>query len=300
VGESLGIGAALLSSALGGIAVAATRYVAPDIDPIALGAFRFGIGVLLLLPLAVVLKPSPWPPRRDWGACILLGLLFFGLFPVLFNASLHHTTAARGALALSALPLLTMAVAAAVGVETLTRRKTAGVLVAMSGVAVSLLSGLSEAPPDAWRGDLLMLGAALCMAVYSVGSRSVMKRSGPLTFTVVAMAAGATCLTSLGGYNSSFDAVARFGASQWAVVAFLGVFAGAIGFFLWAFALGRTTPTKVAVSVTVNPVSAALVGALLLHEPVRWNLLIGLVGVLAGILFASTRAAAQPKARATP
>ena len=43
---------------------------------------------------------------------LVIGVLFFGVFMGLFNLSLRYTTAARGALALSTLPLLTMAVGA--------------------------------------------------------------------------------------------------------------------------------------------------------------------------------------------
>lgn len=58
---------------------------------------------------------------------------------------------------LSVLPLLTMVVAAALGIETLsTTRKAVGVLVAMAGVTVALGPGLGGAPAGAWRGDLVM------------------------------------------------------------------------------------------------------------------------------------------------
>src|SRR6201991_2116816 len=167
MGEIWGVLAAVLSSGLGGTSVGATRYLVGAIDPLAIGSFRFGLGFALLLPIAV-LQAAPWPPRRDWAGVAGLGLLFFAIFPVLFNASLVFTTAARGALALSTLPVLTMLAAAALGVEPLTGRRTLGVAVAMIGVATALLSGLSTSPPGAWRGDLLMIAAAACMALYSV------------------------------------------------------------------------------------------------------------------------------------
>src|SRR5262249_7169844 len=154
--------AAIASSALGGTAVGATRYVVGACDPLTVGAFRFGIGFALLLP--IVLLQGKWPARADWAAVAGLGLLFFRLFPVLFNAALIFTTAARGALALSTLPLLTMLAGAALGVEALTARKSFGVLIAMVGVALALLTGLAAAPAGAWRGDLLMVAAAFCMA----------------------------------------------------------------------------------------------------------------------------------------
>ena len=287
MGEAIGVLAAVASSALGGAAVGATRFVAGIVDPLALGALRFGLGVVLLAPLAMAGK-STWPMRRDWPATAALGVLFFAVFPALFNASLRLTTASRGALALSTLPLLTMLVAAVLGAEALTTRKTAGVLVAVSGVAFALLAGLAHAPADAWKGDLLMVCAALCMAVYSVCSRPVIARSSPLPFTVMAMGAGASCLIAFSAATGGFLPLAAFGLPQWLAVAYLGVFGGAIGFYLWAYALARTTPTRVAISVTVNPVTAALVGAVLLEEAIRWNLLLGLVGVFAGIWIATT------------
>jgi drug/metabolite transporter (DMT)-like permease len=189
MGEISGVVAALLSSGLGGTSVGATRYLVGAIDPLATGAFRFGIGFVLLLPLAAM-QGEQWPSRRDWPGVLGLGLLFFGLFPILFNASLVFTTAARGALALSTLPLLTLVAGAVLGAETLTARKTMGVLIAMLGVAVALLSGLALAPPGAWRGDLLMAGAALCMALYSVWSKPFIRRSGPIPFTAMAVGVG--------------------------------------------------------------------------------------------------------------
>src|SRR5689334_8155536 len=201
--EVWGVLAALLSSALGGTSIGATRFLVNAIDPLAIGSFRLGIGFILLLPVALV-QGHRWPPRQDWPAVIGLGLLFFAAFPILFNASLIFTTAARGALALSTLPLLTMVVGALLGSEPLTARKTTGVLIAFTGVAVALLTGLTTAPDGAWRGDLLMVGAALCMALYSIWSKPFIARSGPILFTAFAMAAGASVLILLARLNGSF------------------------------------------------------------------------------------------------
>lgn len=287
MGEIWGVLAAILSSGLGGTSVGATRFVRNAIDPLVIGAFRFGLGFVFLLPVAFM-QGGRWPARRDWAGVAGLGLLFFGLFPILFNASLIFTTAARGALALSTLPLLTMVVGAVLRVEPLTVRKTVGVLIATLGVGVALVSGLAFAPQGAWRGDVLMVVAAFCMALYSVWSKPFIRRSGPIPFTTMGMGVGALCLIVLSWARGGFSPVAAFGQSQWLAVIYLGLFGAAVTFYLWAFALSRTTPTRVAISVTVNPITAALVGALLLGEPVRWNLVVGLVAVFVGIWIATT------------
>jgi drug/metabolite transporter (DMT)-like permease len=291
MGEIWGVWAAVASSGLGGTSIGATRYLVGAIDPLAIGSFRFGIGFLLLLPAAWLNSASPessWPSPRDWPGTAGLGVLYFALFPILFNASLIFTTAARGALALSTLPLLTMLVGAALGSEALTMRKTIGVLVAMLGVALALLSGLTLAPDGAWRGDLLMVAAALCMALYSIWSKPLIARSGPIPFTAMAMGIGALCLIALSSWRGSFAPVASFGLPQWSAAFYLGAFGAALTFYLWAFALERTTPTRVAISVTVNPITASLVGAFLLAEPLQWNLIAGIVTVFVGIWIATT------------
>jgi len=287
MGQGWGVLAAVLSSGIGGTSIGATRYLVNAIDPLATGSFRFGIGFVLLLPVAL-LQGIRWPSRRDWPSVAGLGVLYFTLFPILFNASLIFTTAARGALALSTLPLLTMVVGAVLGSEALTVRKTLGVLTAMLGVAIALLSGLASAPADAWRGDLLMVGASLCMALYSIWSKPIIVRSGPIAFTTMSMGVGAAGLILISCWRGSFEPVAAFGMPQWLAAAYLGAFGSALTFYLWAFALDRTTPTRVAISVTVNPITASLVGATLLHEPLHWTLVGGIVTVFVGIWIATT------------
>lgn len=133
--EKTGVLIALLSSALGGGAAVATRSMIGSFDPLTLATVRFGGGALLLLPIALLLRPK-WPSRADWPAVAGVGFLFYAVFFVFYNLALAYTTVGRGTLALSTLPLLTMVCGAALGREKLSARKTAGVLLAMGGVAV--------------------------------------------------------------------------------------------------------------------------------------------------------------------
>jgi drug/metabolite transporter (DMT)-like permease len=287
--EFVGAAAAVLSSALGGTAIAVTRFIVGALDPLAIGAFRFGIGFVLLMPIAFAAR-AVWPAPRDWPGVFALGLLYFALFPLLFNWSLAFTTSARAALALSTAPVLTMVVGAGLRVEALTARKTAGVVIATAGVGLALLSGFAQAPQGAWKGDLLMVGAALCMSFYNVWSKPFIRSSAPIPYATMGMAAGGICLTVTAWIGNSFEPVASFHAPQWLAVLYIGIFGGALLFFLWAFALARSTPTQVAVSVTVNPIVASIVATILLGEPLSWNIVLGLVTVFIGIWIAVTDA----------
>ena len=287
MGEWIGVTIALASSCLGGTAAAITRYLVGNADPITLAILRWGIGFACLLPTALLLGVR-WPPRRDWPAVALLGMCFFGLFFVLYNIAIGFTTAVRASLALATLPLHTMVIAALLGIEPLTLRKSAGVCIAVLGVVAALAYGLSAAPSGAWRGELIMTGAVLCMAFYNVWSRPFIQRSSALGFLTVGMGAGAAALIVVGSLTGSVTVLRGFGSPQWIAGIYLGVGGGALAFILWVMALERATPTRVANTMTVNPVAAGLLATQLVGEPITPNLVLGLVAVFAGIWIATT------------
>jgi drug/metabolite transporter (DMT)-like permease len=287
--ERLGVAIAILSSCLGGSAAAITRYLVGNADPITLAILRWGIGFLIVLPIAVLLGVR-WPQRRDWLAVATLGVCFFGVFFILYNIALGFTTAARASLALSTLPLQTMLAGALLRVERLTWRKSLGVGVALLGVFGALASGLSAAPAGAWHGELIMVGAVLCMALYNVFSRPFIQRSSALGFLAVGMGAGALALLIVGGFSGSFGVLQSFGKNEWIAGLYLGAAGGALAFILWVMALQRASPTRVANTMTVNPVAAATLAAVLVEEPITLNLLAGLVAVFAAIWISTTDA----------
>lgn len=290
MGEWGGVLLAIVSSCLGGTAAAVTRYLVGNADPLTLAILRWGIGFLCVLPIALALRVR-WPRRADWLGVAGLGLCFFGLFFVLYNLALSFTTAARASLALSTLPLQTMVVGALLGVEPLTARKSLGVGIAVLGVFAALASGLAGAPSGAWRGELIMTGAVLCMAFYNVWSRPFIRRSSALGFLAVGMGSGAAALVLVGVLTNRVAVLSSFGAPQWIAGLYLGVGGGALAFILWVLALQRATPTRVASTMTVNPIAAALLATQLVDEPITLGLILGLVAVFAGIWIATTEAA---------
>jgi drug/metabolite transporter (DMT)-like permease len=290
LGDLLGVLIAIVSSSLGGTAAAVTRYLVSDADPLTLAILRWGIGFLCVLPVALVLRVR-WPRRNDWPAVAALGICFFGVFFILYNIAVSYTTAARASLALSTLPLQTMLVGALLGAEPLTLRKSTGVGLAILGVLAALASGLSAAPSGAWRGELIMTAAVLCMAFYNVRSRPFMQRSSALGFLTVGMGFGAAALVLVGLATNRISVLGGFGTSQWIAGAYLGIGGGALAFILWVLALQRATPTRVANTMTINPIAAALLATQLVDEAITLNLVVGLIGVFLGIWVATTEPA---------
>ncbi|MEB2529418.1 EamA family transporter, partial [Kocuria rosea] len=71
---------------------------------------------------------------------------------------------------------------------------------------------------------------------------------------------------------------------------YLGIAGGALAFILWVLALERASPTRVANTMTVNPIAAGLLAKQLVGEPITVSLVAGLIAVCAGIWIATSEA----------
>ena len=293
--------AAGLAALSAGTAVVATRFVVGETDPAALAFYRYVVSVLCLLPVLPFIRPAHRLTVSDYATIAGLGVIFFGLFPWAFNASLQYIPAARGAVGLATVPVQTLIVAVLFGRERLTLAKAAGVSLAFAGIAVAFgPDALRSASPHTLLGDGLMLLGALCAAIYSVFSRSTLARHGALFVTTLAMLFAVVALAPVVYVQSGPDLMPTFSGRGWLAVLFLGTLAGAVQFSLFTWALRWLPPTNTVLYITLNPITAMLLGYLLMGETLTAALVGGLVLVLAGILVGSgllrrLRSAAAPE-----
>jgi drug/metabolite transporter (DMT)-like permease len=284
--EIAGVTAALIGSMLGGTALAGTRFAVGALDPLAVAAFRYGIGALLLLPF---IGPSlPLLYRRTHALPTLgLALLFFAIYPYTFALALAHTTAVRGALALASMPLLTLAFAIAIGREALLWRRVIGALIAVGGLAFALSPGIGEPAPGAWRGDLIMVAAAAMQAVYNVLSKPCIERVGALAFTALGMALGGIALTGTCLALGRFHEISLLQPAAWGALVYLGVVGGALLWVLWSVGLRYASSSLVALTTTLNALTASFLGAVFLGERLGMEFAVGLACVVLGIAVAT-------------
>jgi drug/metabolite transporter (DMT)-like permease len=289
-----------------GAAIVASRFVVAEVPPLTLAMLRYAVGFLCLLPFAWHIlrgaspQPAVRPPARDLAAMAALGIGQFGILIALLNWGLQHVAAAQAALIFSLFPLLTLLLGAALGRERITRRLLAGVLLSLAGVAAALAPKLQAGPPGShWWGEVAVLGSALVGATCSVLYRPYLQRYPTVPVSALAMLASVLFLAVFALTEHWPARVGAFSAGAWAVVAFIGVSSG-IGYFWWLYALKHESPTRVTVFLALNPVTAAVLGGVLLGE--RWepSLMAALLLIGAGLWFATRAAPVAPPYHRSP
>jgi drug/metabolite transporter (DMT)-like permease len=275
-------GAAALAAILFGASVVAVRIAVREVEPLTLAFLRFAQGsVVLFLGLALFRRDLLRVERRDVPFLALLGFLLFTIFPVTFNAGLRYIEASRAAVIVATMPLMTVVIGWAMTRQSPALRPLVGVLTSVAGVAIVM--GNRGSGNASLVGDLLLLTTALCGAIYNVLVKRVLSRYSGITVTFYAMVFGTLLLL----LPSIFESGLHFTAltpETLAMVVFLGVFGGALGFSLWTAALRQLSPTQVAVYINLNPIAATLLAATMLRERLSVAFAAGFVAVAAGVM----------------
>jgi len=275
-----------------GSAIVATRFVVDQTGPASLALLRYLIGFLCLLPPVLLsAQVRGWMRfrRRDLLSIGLLGVVQFGVLVALLNYGLRFVPSARAALIFATMPLLTMVLAAALGRERLTIVKTLGVLLTVAGVSFALgEKAVLAGEADGWVGEMAVFGSALSGAVCSVLYQPYLRNYPTLPVSAFAMLASIGFLAVLAAGEGFFGSLPRFDAGGWLAVLFIGASSGG-GYYLWLWALGNATPTKVTVFLSLSPVTAAVLGALFLSEGFSPSTLLGIACVALGLWLAQRR-----------
>ncbi len=285
-----GVSFACLSTAIGGLTVVLTRLIIHQTDPLSLAFLRYGLAAMVLFATMMAGRRIARMTRRDAMVISLLGVFMYAAFPYCMARALEDTTAARGALLFAAMPLITLVLGALFQSERLTVFRIAAIVVAIAGVATALGEHDIAIAPNALRGDGFMFLGILSASTFNVFSKRYLIRYGSLPVMVCAMVVGVSILFFLAlAFGRPFSGALDFDLEGWIIILLLAVPGGALMLFWWGRALQLITPTQAAITVGLNPLTAILLGAWLLSEPVTANVLIGFVMIVAAIVLANMK-----------
>ncbi|MFJ9819800.1 DMT family transporter [Streptomyces sp. NPDC101151] len=281
----LATGAAVITVVLWASAFVAIRSAGDAYSPGALALGRLLAGAVALGVLCAVRREG-WPPRSAWRGIGLSGVLWFGFYMVALNWGEQQVDAGTAALVVNVGPLLIALLGARLLGDPMPPRLLAGMAVSFAG-AVTVGLSMSAGGGSSVLGVALCLLAAVGYAFGVVAQKPALGQASALQVTTFGCLVGAVVCLPFAGQLVSEAARAPLPATLDMV--YLGVFPTALAFTTWAYALARTTASRMGATTYAVPALVVLMSWLALGEVPEPLTLGGGALCLAGVAVSRSR-----------
>lgn len=257
-------------------------------EPFAFNALRFPIASVALLAVLLARGALIMPDLEDVPRVIVLGLLGNVVYQVGFIIGIDRTLAGNASLLLATTPIWTAVLSAGVGHERLKGAFWLGLMGAITGMVLVVIGNRAglQLTEDTAAGDLLMVGASLAWAVYTVGSRDLIHRYGPLSMAAWTLWVGTAGLLVLGAPELMRTDFGMVGPDAWMAVLYAGAFGIGLAYALWYYGVAILGSSRTALYSNAIPVVAIIVAWIWLGEQPTWLQVVGAALILGGITYA--------------
>ncbi len=263
-----------LAPAVWGSTYIVTTELLPGWHPLLVSLLRALPAGLLLLLIVRRLPDGIW-----WGRSAVLGALNFSIFWVMLFVSAYRLPGGVAATVGAIQPLIVVLLSRAILGTPL---RVLAVLAATGGVAgvgmLVLAPGAALDPIGVAAG----LAGAVSMAFGTVLSRRWQPPVGALTFTAWQLAAGGVLLLPIAVILQ--PEVPGLTAGSLAGLAWLGLVGAALTYIAWLRGIARLGPAATAPLALLSPVTAVILGWLLLGQSLTAIQTLGMLVVVASIV----------------
>lgn len=276
---------ASLSAILGGSTFVFTRYVVDSIDPFTLSFVRYGLTGLILFLITISAFIKKKFDKTDLLPMSFLGLSMITLFPNFMALGLEYTTAARAGLLYATMPLCTIIIAYFFKIEKITIYKSLAVLIAIAGVTFCMSEKVDSDFNQTLKGDFLMMIGVLAASCFTVFSGKYLKKYGNIPVMIYVIFIGTLINFSLSiSFGSIYESFYQINEFELAALGMLIIPGGVLMMYCWGKALQIISPTQAAISLGFNPLSAILLGSIILNEQITFRLVIGFISIIIAII----------------
>lgn len=262
-----------LAPAIWGSTYVVTTSLLPGFSPMTVALLRALPAGLLLLLFMRQLPGGIW-----WLRIFILGALNFSIFWSLLFVAAYRLPGGVAATVGSIQPLLVVFLGALLLGTPIRRRAIVAAVLGSVGVAMLVLNASASLDP---LGIMAGLGSALSMACATVLTRKWQPPVSLLAFTAWQLTAGGLLLLPVAWLTE--PPLPRMDAMNQIGLAWLGLVGAALTYALWFRGISRLEPSVVASLGFLSPVTAVLLGWIVLDQQLTPLQMVGVMLVIGSI-----------------
>ncbi len=265
------------------------KFIVVDMDPLVLSFYRYFLGFIPLTPFFIseIRKQARRPSPGEVIIISLLGFIGISIFSVGLFYGIKLSTAINGALLTNTQPIFTALLGPILIAEALSRRKTAGILVGITGMILVVTNGnfrTIEVGGTAVIGNLLLTGASLVLSLYSMLIKKYIKKYGSIIPTWISMVSGTLFIMIINIFrNQSPLQLLSLPAPSIILVLYLGFIGTSLTYLLFNRALSQMTVTSATSYKLLIPVFGLIFAVIFIGEQPGITTLIGIFIVVSSV-----------------
>jgi drug/metabolite transporter (DMT)-like permease len=264
-----------------------------EVPPLTLVLLRVALASIILLPLLRVYRIRFPSGLSGWMPFIAIGL-FNNVLPFsLIVAGQTHIPSGLASILNATTPLFTVVVMAAAGEEKLHARRIAGVIVGLIGVIILHGDGFDGKGLGFESGQgigiLLCLAGAFSYGLSALLARRLLSNSPPLGTATFQMLASTAMMVVVAGVIDRPWQLPMPGATTWLGVIGLAALSTALAYIVLFQILRRSGATNVMLVTLLIPVTAILLGYLVLGEQISPREIFGALVIGSALLLIDGR-----------
>jgi drug/metabolite transporter (DMT)-like permease len=287
-----------LATATWGSAFIAGKFAVQSFQPATVAFLRFIGAAILLFPLMWVMEKNRKKLTiKDIGLFTVLGLTGIALYNICFFLASKHAPVIKSSLFIASNPVLIILLSGLFLKETITKNNIIGMIVALTGVTFIITDGhlLSLFQLGFEPIDLVLLGAVISWALYSVVGKVVLKKYSAVESTTYAVAFGTIFLLPFALVETSWQDVQQASVTTWVAIAHMSIFVTVVSFVMYYYGIKEVGAAKASIFINVMPVSAVLMATIYLGETFTWAHGVGAAFVLSGVYIGTNTKIFQKK-----
>jgi drug/metabolite transporter (DMT)-like permease len=275
-----------LATATWGSAFIAGKFAVESFQPATVAFLRFFGAAILLFPLMWIMEKNRKKlTLKDIGLFTVLGLTGIALYNICFFLASKHAPVIKSSLFIASNPVLIVLLSGIFLKETISKNNIIGMLIALTGVTFIITEGhfLTLFQLGFEPIDLVLLGAVISWALYSVVGKVVLKKYSAVESTTYAVAFGTLFLLPFALVETSWQDVQQASVTTWVAIAHMSIFVTVVSFIMYYYGIKEVGAAKASIFINVMPVSAVLMATIYLGETFTWAHGVGAAFVLSGV-----------------
>lgn len=272
------------------------KYAVAYMSPESISGWRFLLAGLVLAPVVALREGIDWQGlKNNIVPLLIMAIVGIGGFNLALFHGLRYTSPINTSLIMALCPALIAVFGALLTGERIGVRQQAGLVLGIIGVVVVITGGSLAVllALSFQRGDLFILLAATCWAIYSTIPKRFITGLPSLQVTVGTVSLGGVLL-SMYANSTQVDFFSSPPLGVIAAIVAMSLLGSVLAYIWWNDGVRQVGASMAAMFMNLVPIFAALIGVVL-GQSIGLPQIVGAVLVIGGVWLATTQVASPAR-----